>query len=67
MAEDGVEFSGRTVEEAITQAETYFGGSRADLRITVITQGRGRRIRHWRRAGSYQSAAACCASSHACS
>lgn len=39
--EDGVEFSGRTVEEAITQAETYFGGSRADLRITVITQGRG--------------------------
>jgi spoIIIJ-associated protein len=41
VAEDGVEFSGRTVEEAIAQAETYFGGSRSDLRITVITQGRG--------------------------
>jgi spoIIIJ-associated protein len=41
VAEDGVEFSGRTVEEAITQAETYFGGSRADLRVSVITQGRG--------------------------
>lgn len=41
MAEDGVEFSGRTVEEATTQAETYFGGSRANLRIQVIAQGRG--------------------------
>jgi spoIIIJ-associated protein len=41
VAEDGVEFSGRTVEEAITQAETYFRGSRAELRISVITQGRG--------------------------
>jgi spoIIIJ-associated protein len=41
VAEDGVDFSGRTVEEATTQAETYFGGSRADLRIEVVTQGRG--------------------------
>lgn len=41
MVEDGVEFSGRTVEEATVQAETYFGGSRADLQIEVITQGRG--------------------------
>ena len=39
--EEGVEFSGRTVEEAITQAETYFGGSRSDLSITIISQGRG--------------------------
>ncbi len=39
--EDEVEFSGRSIEEAITQAETYFGGSRADLSITVVTQGRG--------------------------
>jgi spoIIIJ-associated protein len=39
--EDGVEFSGRSVEEATVQAERYFGGSRADLHIEVITQGRG--------------------------
>jgi spoIIIJ-associated protein len=41
VADEGVEFSGRTVEEATTQAEAYFGGSRADLQIEVITQGRG--------------------------
>src|SRR5438309_11925405 len=41
VVEDGVEFSGRTVEEAIAQAETYFGGSRDQLQVTVITQGRG--------------------------
>lgn len=40
MADDGVDFSGRTVEEAITQAETYFGTSRAELRIDIVTQGR---------------------------
>jgi spoIIIJ-associated protein len=41
VVEEGVEFSGRTVEEATVQAERYFGGSRADLHIEVITQGRG--------------------------
>jgi spoIIIJ-associated protein len=41
VAEDGVEFSGRTVDEAITQAEAYLGAARADLQIQVITQGRG--------------------------
>jgi spoIIIJ-associated protein len=40
VVEEGVEFSGRTIEEATVQAETYFGGSRADLQIEVITQGR---------------------------
>jgi spoIIIJ-associated protein len=41
VVEDGVEFSGRTVDEAITQAETYFGESRGSLRIEVVTPGRG--------------------------
>ena len=40
MADDAVEFSGRSVDEAIQQAETYFGGSRAQLRIDVIAPGR---------------------------
>lgn len=41
MAVDGVEFSGRTVEDAITQAESYFGETRSQLSIEIITQGRG--------------------------
>ena len=40
VADDAVEFSGRSVEDAINQAESYFGGSRTDLRIDVITPGR---------------------------
>ena len=39
MAEDGVEFSGRTVEDAVTQAEGRFGESRDQLEIEVVTQG----------------------------
>ncbi len=41
MVEDGVEFSGRTVADAIGQAETYFGVSRAALTVEVISPGRG--------------------------
>jgi spoIIIJ-associated protein len=38
--EDGAEFSGKTVEEAIVQAETQLGTPRQDLEITIITAGR---------------------------
>lgn len=37
--EDGVEFSGRTVEEAIAQAEARFGMSRDGLSVEVISTG----------------------------
>ncbi|HEX6506664.1 MAG TPA: RNA-binding cell elongation regulator Jag/EloR [Chloroflexota bacterium] len=39
MVEDGVEFSARTVDEAIARAETHFGTGRNDLAIEIITQG----------------------------
>lgn len=39
MEEDGVEFTGRTVEDAITQAETRLGANRATLDIQIVTSG----------------------------
>jgi spoIIIJ-associated protein len=37
--EDAVEFSGRTVEDAVTQAETQLGTTRDDLDIEVLSAG----------------------------
>ena len=44
MEEDGVEFTGRTVEDAITQAETRLGANRATLDVQIVTsrQNQGR-------------------------
>ncbi|MGI8824122.1 MAG: RNA-binding cell elongation regulator Jag/EloR [Chloroflexota bacterium] len=39
--DDAVEFSGRTVEDAISQAERTLGVNRSELEISVITAGRG--------------------------
>lgn len=38
--EDGVEYSGRTVEDALTQAERQTGATRSELEYEVITAGR---------------------------
>ena len=40
MGAEGVEFSGKTVEDAIRQAETQLGESRGALSIEVVTAGR---------------------------
>ncbi len=40
MVEEGVEFSAKTVEDAIVQAETRFGEPRSQFEIEVITPGR---------------------------
>lgn len=40
MEDAGVEFSGRTVADAIRQAETQLGASRDDLTIDIVTAGR---------------------------
>jgi spoIIIJ-associated protein len=39
VVEDGVEFSGRTVDDAVAQAETQLGVERHDLEIEVVAQG----------------------------
>lgn len=39
QVEDAVEFSGRTVDDAIAQAERHFGLGRGELEISVITPG----------------------------
>lgn len=39
MGEDGVEFEGRTVEDAIARAEAELGTNRTDLNIDVVSAG----------------------------